>query len=67
MEKIAKHYLQPIVSVVSGILAANLDDDEIAGLFNSLGQFSKGEDESLQILLKLWDAAALCVDRTIFN
>lgn len=37
--------------------------DEIAGLFNSLGQFSKGEDESLQILLKLWDAAALCVDR----
>jgi Protein of unknown function (DUF3987)/Bifunctional DNA primase/polymerase, N-terminal len=38
--------------------------DEIAGLFNSLGQFSKGEDESLQILLKLWDAAALCVDRT---
>ncbi|WP_189523613.1 DUF3987 domain-containing protein [Nostoc sp. PA-18-2419] len=38
--------------------------DEIAGLFNSLGQFSRGEDESLQILLKLWDAAALCVDRT---
>ncbi|MBW4608144.1 MAG: DUF3987 domain-containing protein [Hassallia sp. WJT32-NPBG1] len=37
--------------------------DEVAGLFNSLGQFSKGEDESLQILLKLWDAAALCVDR----
>jgi hypothetical protein len=37
--------------------------DEIAGLFNSLGQFSRGEDESLQILLKLWDAAALCVDR----
>ena len=37
--------------------------DEIAGLFNSLGQFSKGEDESMQVLLKLWDAAGICVDR----
>jgi hypothetical protein len=37
--------------------------DEIAGLFNSLGQFSKGDDESLQVLLKLWDAAGICVDR----
>lgn len=37
--------------------------DEIAGLFNSLGQFSKGDDESLQILLKLWDASGICVDR----
>ncbi|MBD2527361.1 DUF3987 domain-containing protein, partial [Nostoc sp. FACHB-133] len=37
--------------------------DELAGLFNSLGQFSKGEDESMQILLKLWDGAGISVDR----
>ena len=37
--------------------------DELAGLFNSLGQFSKGEDESLQVLLKLWDGGTICVDR----
>ena len=37
--------------------------DDLAGLFNSLGQFSKGKDESLQVLLKLWDGGAICVDR----
>ncbi|MBG1259640.1 DUF3987 domain-containing protein [Nostoc commune] len=37
--------------------------DELAGLFNSLGQFSKGEDESMQILLKLWDGSGVSVDR----
>ena len=37
--------------------------DELAGLFNSLGQFSKGEDESMQILLKLWDGSGVAVDR----
>lgn len=37
--------------------------DELVGLFNSLGQFSKGEDESMQILLKLWDGAGISVDR----
>lgn len=37
--------------------------DELAGLFNSLGQFSKGEDESMQVLLKLWDGAGISVDR----
>ena len=38
--------------------------DELAGLFNSLGQFSKsGSDEALQILLKLWDGGAIFVDR----
>jgi Protein of unknown function (DUF3987)/Bifunctional DNA primase/polymerase, N-terminal/Primase C terminal 2 (PriCT-2) len=31
--------------------------DEIAGLFKSLGQFSKGDNEAIEILLKLWDCA----------
>ena len=38
--------------------------DEIAGLFNSLGQHSKGKDsEDQQILLKLWDGSGFSVDR----
>lgn len=38
--------------------------DEIAGLFNSLGQHSKGKDsEDQQILLKLWDGGGFNVDR----
>ena len=37
--------------------------DELDGLFKSLGQFSKGSDESLQILLKLWNGGAISSDR----
>lgn len=38
--------------------------DEIAGLFKSLRQFSKGDCEAEQLLIKLWDEAiAVSVDR----
>jgi hypothetical protein len=39
--------------------------DEIAGLFKSLGQFSKasGESEGLECLLKMWDGHGSFVDR----
>ncbi len=38
--------------------------DEIAGLFKSLGQFSKGDCEAEQLLIKFWDEAiAVSVDR----
>jgi Protein of unknown function (DUF3987)/Bifunctional DNA primase/polymerase, N-terminal/Primase C terminal 2 (PriCT-2) len=39
--------------------------DEIAGLFKSLGQFSRsgGESEGLECLLKMWDGSGSFVDR----
>lgn len=38
--------------------------DELAGLFKSLGQFTKGRDqEGLECLLKLWDGDSAQVDR----
>jgi|GEM_PF-5390925 len=37
--------------------------DELDGLFKSLGQFSKGSDEGLQILLKLWNGGQISSDR----
>jgi Protein of unknown function (DUF3987)/Primase C terminal 2 (PriCT-2) len=37
--------------------------DEIAGLFKSLGQFNKGENEGLEILLKLYDGSSVQNDR----
>ncbi|ACK74138.1 Primase 2 (plasmid) [Gloeothece citriformis PCC 7424] len=39
--------------------------DEIAGLFKSLSQFggSKGENEGLECLLKMWDGSGSFVDR----
>lgn len=44
----------------NGVLWAR---DELAGLFKSFGQFSKGENEGLECLLKLWDGAPAQVDR----
>lgn len=37
--------------------------DELAGLFKSLGQFSKGDHEGNEILLSLWDCSDVIWDR----
>jgi hypothetical protein len=37
--------------------------DEVAGIFKSLGQFSKGDNEDREIFLALWDGATAFVDR----
>ena len=37
--------------------------DELPGLFKSLGQFSRSENEGLECLLKLWDGASFQTDR----
>ncbi|OKH35025.1 hypothetical protein NIES2101_38140 [Calothrix sp. HK-06] len=37
--------------------------DELAGLFKSLGQFGKGENEGLECLIKLWDGSSFQNDR----
>jgi len=37
--------------------------DELAGLFKSLGQFSKGDHEGGEILLNLWDCSDIIWDR----
>jgi hypothetical protein len=37
--------------------------DEIAGIFKSLGQFSRGDNEEREIFLALWDGATAFVDR----
>ena len=43
--------------------------DELAGVFKSLGQFSKGsnDNEGLECLLKMWDGGASFVDRMDSN
>ncbi|MDV3003002.1 MAG: hypothetical protein N5P05_004657 (plasmid) [Chroococcopsis gigantea SAG 12.99] len=37
--------------------------DELAGLFKSLGQFSKGDNEAVECLLKTWDGHGALVER----
>ncbi|MDV3002644.1 MAG: hypothetical protein N5P05_004299 (plasmid) [Chroococcopsis gigantea SAG 12.99] len=37
--------------------------DELAGLFKSLGQFTKGDNEAVECLLKTWDGHGALVDR----
>ena len=37
--------------------------DELKGLFSSLGQFTKGDNESSELLLSLWDNKTTFVDR----
>ncbi|MDV3002703.1 MAG: hypothetical protein N5P05_004358 (plasmid) [Chroococcopsis gigantea SAG 12.99] len=37
--------------------------DELAGLFKSLGQFSKGDNEAIECLLKTWDGHGALVER----
>jgi hypothetical protein len=37
--------------------------DEIAGIFKSLGQFSKGDNEEKEIFLALWDGKTAFTDR----
>jgi hypothetical protein len=41
--------------------------DEIAGIFNSLGQFSKGDNEDREIFLALWDGITAFIDRKSGN
>jgi hypothetical protein len=37
--------------------------DEIAGIFKSLGQFSKGDNEEREVFLALWDGGTAFIDR----
>ena len=41
--------------------------DELIGLFKSLGQFGKKEQEALECLLKLWDGDGVQVDRVLME